>query len=163
MYISHCNICACYVYFSNRLWENVPFGMLQEKEEEHLCALMSKWKTKAKTWGTGVVGRQWMSSSFASLSTAVCILQLFTRWMRSFFSLLEMKQHVVKWLSHSPEPFKDDGLNAALVNLVAKIWWLLFIMLLMRALVMIYSVYYYILSWSNIIKRVFSTISLWVC
>lgn len=62
-----------------------------------------------------------MSSSFASLSTAVCILQLFTRWMRSFFSLLEMKQHVVKWLSHSPEPFKDDGLNAALVNLVAKI------------------------------------------
>lgn len=120
-------------------------------------------KRRGKTWGTGVVGRQWMSASFTSLSTAVCILKLFTRWMRSFFSLLEMKQHVVKWLSHSLEPFKDHVLNAVLVNLVAKIWWLLFIMLLMMGLVMIYAIYYYTLNWSNIIKIWFSTISLLVC
>lgn len=59
---------------------------------------------RGKTWGTGVVGRRWMSSSSTSLSAAVCILKLFTRWMWSFFSLLEMKQHVVKWLSHHLEP-----------------------------------------------------------
>lgn len=88
-------------------------------------------KRRGKTWGTGAVGRRWMSSSFTWLSTAVCILKLFNRRMRSFFSRLEMKQHVVKWLSDSLEPFKDDVLNAVLVNLVAVIWWLLFITLMM--------------------------------
>lgn len=33
---------------SKRLWENCPFGMLQEKEEEHLCVLMSRWRKKGK-------------------------------------------------------------------------------------------------------------------
>lgn len=96
--------------------------MLQDKEEEHLCALTSGWKTKAedmRDWSC------WQAVNVLllhiTLHSAVCILKLFTRRMRSFFSLLEMKQHVVEWLSHSPEPFKDGVLNAVLGNLVAKI------------------------------------------
>lgn len=81
--------------------EKLPFGMLQEQEEEHLCALMSKWKRK----GEDMRDR----GCWQALNVLLLHIALLCSLRPPALCSVEMKQHVVKWLSHTLEPFKDDA------------------------------------------------------
>lgn len=79
--------------------------MLQEKEEEHLCVLMSRWRKKGKDmrdWSC------WQAMNVLLLLHIALCCSLHPQALYSvdvkLLSLLEMKQHVVKWLSHHLEP-----------------------------------------------------------